>query len=275
MPYQLQRSTYATAPLFLFQKPKPALQYNHIVMRDFYLNWEQALYEKTMTPKGALIRTLGKPLSLWMFYFGPVLTLPLLMLPWVLRDRRLRWLMLVAAVGSLGLLLPAWFNSHYAAPFTGLLYAVMLQGLRHLRWCRWRGQRTGLMLARAVPLICVLMIPVRLFARPLHINMQTSWRMTWSHATPGLHDRAKLLEQLEALPGQHLVIVRYKPDHDYHTEWVYNEANIDAAKVVWAREMDLQHNRELMNYFKGRVIWLLEADELPPRLSPYPGATVR
>jgi len=130
-------------------------------------------------------------------------------------------------------------------------------------------------LARAVPLICVLMIPVRLFARPLHINMQTSWRMTWSHATPGLHDRAKLLKQLEALPGQHLVIVRYKPDHDYHTEWVYNEANIDAAKVVWAREMDLQHNRELMNYFKGRVMWLLEADELPPRLSPYPGAAMR
>jgi hypothetical protein len=275
MPYQLQRSTYATAPLFFFQKPKPVPQYNHVVMRDFYLNWEQALYEKTMTPKGALIRTLGKPLSLWMFYFGPVLTLPLLMLPWVLRDKRLRWLWLVAAVGSLGLLLPAWFNSHYAAPFTGLLYAVMLQGLRHLRWCRWRGRRTGLMLARAVPLICVLMIPVRLLARPLHINIQTSWRMTWSHATPGLHDRARILKQLEGLPGQQLVIVRYKSDHDYHTEWVYNEANIDAAKVVWAREMDLQHNRELMNYFKGRVMWLLEADELPPRLSAYPGAAMR
>lgn len=275
MPYQLQRSTYATAPLFFFQKPKPAPQYNHVVLRDFYLNWEQALYEKTMTPKGVLIRTLGKPLTLWMFYFGPALTLPLLMLPWVLRDKRLRWLWLVAIVTSIGFLAPAWFNSHYAAPVAGLLYAAMLQGLRHLRWCRWRGRRTGLMLARAVPLICALMIPVRLLARPLHINMQTSWRMTWSSAAPGLYDRVRVLQRLEALPGQQLVIVRYKPDHDYHTEWVYNDANIDAAKVVWAREMDLQHNRELLNYFKARQIWLLEADELPPRLSAYPGTVMR
>jgi hypothetical protein len=223
-----------------------------------------------MTPKGALIRTLGKPLTLWMFYFGPVLTLPLLMLPWVLRDKRIRWLWLVTLVASIGFLAPAWFNSHYAAPFAGILYVVMLQGFRHLRWCRWRRRRTGLMLARVVPVICLLMIPVRLLARPLHINMQTNWRMTWSHSAPGMYDRARIQRRLEELPGQQLVIVRYKPAHDVHSEWVYNGANIDAAKVVWAREMDLQHNRELLNYFKGRVMWLLEADELPPRLSGYP-----
>lgn len=275
MPYKLQRNNYAVAPLFLFQKPAAEPHYNHQVMRDFYVNWEGVLYKKTMTLKGALIRTLGKPLTLWMFYFGLVLTLPLLMLPWVLRDKRLRYLWLAATVASVGFIAPAWFNSHYAAPITGLFYAAMLQGLRHLRWCRWRGRRAGLLLARAVPVICVLMIPIRLLAGPLHINMQTGWRMAWSQSAPGLHARAAIEQRLEAMPGEHLVIVRYKPDHDYHTEWVYNGANIDAAKVVWAREMDLQHNRELMNYFKGRVMWLLEADEQPPKLNPYPGAAVR
>src|SRR5436190_10239027 len=272
MPYQLNRNTYATAPLFLFSKPGPEPHYNHAVMRDFYINWEQALYEKTMTPKGALIRTLGKFVSLWMFYFGPALTLPLLMLHRVLRDRRLRLLWLVGAVASIGFLAPAWFNSHYAAPLTGLFYAAILQGLRHLRWCRWRDRPTGLMLARAIPLICLILVPVRLLAGPLHINLSTSWRLTWSHASAGMYDRAGVMRQLEVLPGQHLVIVRYKPGHDFHSEWVYNAADIDNAKVVWAREMDQQHNQELMNYFKNRNIWLLEADETPPRLSPYPGA---
>ena len=208
MPYQLNRSTYATAPLFLFSKPGPEPHYNHAVMRDFYINWEQALYEKTMTPKGALIRTLGKFVTLWMFYFGPVLTLPLFMLHRVLRDKRLRWLWLAGAVASIGFLAPAWFNAHYAAPLTGLFYAAILQGVRHLRWCRWRGKTTGLLLARAIPLVCLLMVPVRLFAGPLHISLSTNWRMTWSHAAAGMYDRAEVLRRLEALPGQHLVIVQ-------------------------------------------------------------------
>src|SRR6185312_5325826 len=211
MPYKLQRSTYATAPLFFFQTPTPEPHYNHAVLRDFYQNWEEALYEKTMSPKGVLIRTLGKPLTLWMFYFGPVLTLPLLMLPWVLRDKRLRWLWIVGAVASIGFLAPAWFNSHYAAPVTGLIYAFMLQGLRHLRRCRWKGRPTGMMLARAVPVICIMIVPFRLLARPLHVPMQTGWRMTWSQSAPGLHDRAVMQRRLEELPGKHLVIVRYKP----------------------------------------------------------------
>jgi hypothetical protein len=240
-------------------------------MRDFYINWEQALFEKTMSVKGAVVRTLGKFVTLWMFYFGPVLTLPLLMLHRVLRDKRLRWLWLAGAVASLGFLLPAWFNSHYAAPMTGIIYVAMLQGLRHLRWCRFGGRPTGLMLSRAVLLIILVMVPVRLLATPLHIEMQTSWRLTWSHASPGMYDRAEVLRQLEAMPGQHLVIVRYKPGHDFHTEWVYNRADIDGSKVVWAREMDPQRDAELLNYFKERTVWLLEADEKPPRLSRYPG----
>jgi hypothetical protein len=272
MPYQVNRSTYATAPLFLFDKPGPEPPYNHAVIRDFYINWEQALYEKTRTAKGALIRSLGKLLTLWLFYFGPALSLPLLMLHRVLLDRRLRWLWLAGVVATIGLLAPAWFIAHYAAPLAGLLYVIILQGLRHLRWCRWQGKPAGLLLARAVPLICLLLVPVRILARPLHLSLSTNWRLTWATTAVGNYERVAVLRELEALPGRHLVIVRYQPDHDFHSEWVYNEADIDAAKVVWAREMDPRHDRELTSFFKDRTIWLLEADLKPPRLSSYPGA---
>ena len=82
--------------------------------------------------------------------------------------------------------------------------------------------------------------------------------------------RAQMIKELESLPGQHLVMVRYKPGHDFHTEWVYNQADIDSARVVWAREIDPQADEELLNYFKGRTVWLLEADEKEPRLKTYP-----
>ena len=66
-----------------------------------------------------------------------------------------------------------------------------------------------------------------------------------------------------------MIIVRYDPDHILLDEWVYNEADIDSARVVWAREMDVSGNQELLEYFKDRDIWLLRADADPPELVPY------
>ena len=79
-----------------------------------------------------------------------------------------------------------------------------------------------------------------------------------------------MLRRLEQLAGRQLVIVRYSPGRDPFEEWVYNDADIDNAKVVWAREMTPAENEELINYFKDRRVWLLQADEKPARLSPYP-----
>jgi hypothetical protein len=62
---------------------------------------------------------------------------------------------------------------------------------------------------------------------------------------------------------------RYAPHHDFDREWVYNEADIDAAKVVWARDMGRSANQELLDYFRDRKVWLVEADSPAPQLRPY------
>jgi hypothetical protein len=104
----------------------------------------------------------------------------------------------------------------------------------------------------------------------------------WTHVVEAKSDRpdmgrerAKALSELSALPGHQLVLVRYKPNHDTRAEWVYNEAEINSAKVIWARDMGITGNEELIKYFKDRRIWLLRPDENPPELSSYPsGAAV-
>ena len=60
---------------------------------------------------------------------------------------------------------------------------------------------------------------------------------------------------------QHLVIVRYSATHYLNIEWVYNSADIDKSKVIWARDMPEAQNEELVRYFKGRRVWLLDPDE--------------
>jgi hypothetical protein len=81
--------------------------------------------------------------------------------------------------------------------------------------------------------------------------------------------RSEVQQALAKLPGRQLAIVRYAPSHDPHREWVYNAADIDAAKVVWARDMSREKNRELLRYFEGRTVWLVEPDNEWPKVSLY------
>jgi len=64
--------------------------------------------------------------------------------------------------------------------------------------------------------------------------------------------------------------VRYAPNLSNSGEWVYNKADIDNARVIWAREMDPAENRKLLNYFKDRRAWLLQVNADETRLIPYP-----
>jgi hypothetical protein len=83
--------------------------------------------------------------------------------------------------------------------------------------------------------------------------------------------RSRIIEQLNAIPGQHLVIVRYSFGHNAHEEWVYNRADIDHSKIVWAREVPGVSMTTLLAYFRNRQVWLLEPDKsAAPNLSPYP-----
>ena len=72
--------------------------------------------------------------------------------------------------------------------------------------------------------------------------------------------RTAVFDQLTHRSGKHLVIVRYTPAPQRHEEWVYAAADIDGARLVWARDLGGAANRRLLLYFRDRAIWLLEPD---------------
>jgi len=61
------------------------------------------------------------------------------------------------------------------------------------------------------------------------------------------------------------VFVHYAPQHKFH-EWIHNEADIDAARVVWALDLGEEENNKLMAYYPDRHVWMVEPDAQPPRL---------
>jgi hypothetical protein len=127
----------------------------------------------------------------------------------------------------------------------------------------------GLFLSRAIPLICVLMLALRASAAPLHLSLAPGWPPTWYNCPSVKTDRARIAAQLSDYAEKQLVLVRYRPNSQSEYDWVYNEANIDGAKIVWARDMGAAKNQELLSYYAHRRTWLMEPDESPPKLSPY------
>ena len=121
-------------------------------------------------------------------------------------------------------------------------------------------------------MICLLVLLGSADATLFHAHSRYIW--PWEQAlccginSDGI-SRARIQSLLERTEGHHLVIVRYGSNHSVHSEWVYNRADIDTSRVVWARDMGPAENQELIDYFGDHRLWLLEPDENPPRLLPY------
>ena len=277
LPYQVYHATYDATPLFAWQSLPPVPTYRHKVMQDFHVGWERAkFYLDDRSFLGLIGSRIQRTFTLWSVYVGPALTLPLLMLPWVFRDRRVRLLLLSGGFVLAAMALQAWFSPHHAAPLTGLLLVIILQSMRHVAVVKWRGWRTGQALVLTVLLLCLALPGLRLVNTALGRAPDTEW--PWGESRPGNMlglDRARTLAELEGHEGRHVAIVRYGPNHNVHDAWVYNEADIDGANVVWAQDMGEKENEELFKYFAGCHFWLVEPDEKPPRLSPYPLAPNR
>jgi hypothetical protein len=242
---------YAVTKAFVWQKSPPETTFRHAVlgaeMKSFQL--EERQYDSRL---GGFLWTLWKAMRIASFYLGPLLLVPLAMLPWLLRGR-FRGAVFMAAASLTGILLTVFLELHYAAPMSGLLYLLTAQSLRILWGARRYGNPIGRFLVPAAP--AVALINIVLTASPPTARL--------AHV-----ERAQIIENLRRTPDRHLIVVRYGSPHQLADEWVYNDADIDGSPVVWARDMG-PLNGELVRYFGDRRIWYLDADRSPPALIPY------
>jgi hypothetical protein len=264
MTYQVNRSTYATAPYFLWEKPAPEPDYHNSAMRGFYRK-ELHDFQQSRTLSGFVHRGAEKVVSWWQFYLGPLLTVPLLALPSVAQQKKFRLPLIICAAMVLGLGIQTWNLPHYFSPATGALYILLTECLRQIRLWRRKTTCAGDDLVRAIAALAFAMVLLRVGFAAVHIPIEPQWPR-------GNLQRAKLLRCLEQLPGQQLVIVHYAPQSDPTLDWVYNSADIDAAKVVFARDMGASANHELVDYFKYRRAWDVYADAPRPHLESHEAA---
>ena len=259
LPHVLNTRVYHTTGLFLWDHKGPEMHYRNAQFEDFYNGWARDNYENTWADMVRVTREKVVRYGLTYFWIGALLALPAI--PSLFRDRKMRLLLITFLLVTAGALVVIWSNAHYAAPLTCLVFALIVQAIRYLRTFRIKARPVGVALSRAIVLLLVLDTGINT-ARG--ICDQLLW------PCQGDPSRTAVISKLEQTPGKHLVMVRYEPDnHNIHDEWVYNGAEIDNAKVLWARELDPEQNAKLFAYFKERKIWLVTPDTDNTYLEPY------
>ena len=275
-PYQVYENQYGYAPLFLWQHLRPLPSYRSEEMRVYYLGDGLEPYADSRTLSGLYYETIEKVRVMDLFFLGPVFTLPLVMvLPILWRGfqrKHCRWRMCflfsAAAASVVGLAVEVYCLPHYAAPATCLIYAIVLLSMRRLRAWRFLGRPVGRFVTRTVPVICLVMLALRFGAPLFHSYSEDEWRQKWYNSISPPTGRVAIEAKLSEIPGKHLAIVPYS-ESQLGYDWVYNQADIDNARVVWALDFGPAANRELIEYFKDRSVWLVDSDDLDPGLEPY------
>jgi tetratricopeptide (TPR) repeat protein len=260
LPYQLYQKLYGVPQSFYWQPPLPPGKSGKFADIQQVYDWQLASYNVRRSWSELSGVTSQKLRALWAFYLQPVWSLPLLAVPWLWPQKRLRVLLVSIAILLAGVLLYPFFFPHYLAPVCGAFLIIVTYSLRRMRLWEWRGRPVGAALMRAVVVVsaaCLVIAPAGEYlmsgARLVHTG------------TP----RQKILNTLESKAGKHLIFVHYGPKHVFHNGVINNAADTDNSRVVWARDMGPEKNQELLRYYPDRTAWKFEADDWPVHLLPY------
>jgi hypothetical protein len=205
------------------------------------------------------------------FFLLPPLYVALLAFLVTIREYRFLWAALTLALFALGVNFFPAFQFHYIAACACLFVLVSVTGLERLSRWTIRGFPVG---AQASWLLVMLCFAHFVFWYGLHLFERADFALamlryeTWdsiNHRNP--ERRILVTRELAQTPGKLLVFVRYSPQHIFQDEWVYNGADIDNSRIVWARDLGADEDEQLRRYYPDRAAWLLEPDNRPPALT--------
>jgi hypothetical protein len=205
---------------------------------------------------GSWVMRLVTRIRSYRFYFFPPLYVALAGFLTTLRAPQSRYLAGVCLLFAVGTNFFPAFRYHYVAGIVGLFMLMAMLGLRE----------ASPALARWVFTFAVLHFAFWYGAHAVEAAPLTAVDR-WNGINGASSPRTVAANELNTIPGDLLVFVRYWPGHIFQDEWVWNDADIDRARVIFARDLGDMENAELARRYQGRTLLLLEPDAQPPRLS--------
>jgi len=240
MPYLAHEKQYGVVSPLLWQTSAPAAPvYSNTFLRNF---WQVEYRGEVQTQRNQLLKAhVWDLVELAEFLLGwPLIICILLFARSIFRDPAAKGALLLGCCFYAGAAFDGRLYPHYAAPAIALAYIVAACALR----------AAGRYVAWGVAVLFVLTTSLGLLTPD---NRYLFGRIDY-HAQA---KHASITSRLASEPGRHLVLVEYGPRHDPWEELVYNAADIDGSKIVWARSLGPAEDERLVRQYRDRNLWLV------------------
>jgi hypothetical protein len=257
--YQVNQKAYGW-PMGLAWTPPPKIEFRNVELKNYY-DYELGEREKVDGPIDFVEYLTFRLQEYWRFFLGPALTVPLIMIAAVWRRKpALIWGL---AGGVFAILLEGAASPHYLAPATAVIVAIVIECCRH-----FHAKRISIipMLLATMALVLALRIAAQNLGLPYTQNLNYQ---SWCCKVDGNMNKLRITRTLERIPGEHLVFVKTKTDPFNLLPWIYNAADIDASRIVWARDLGPERDAQLAAYFHGRQMWVVDPNVEPAALVKY------
>ncbi len=262
--YQISQKTYGW-PMSLAWTPPPRIEHRHIELARYY-RYEIGEHEKVDGPVDFVEYLTFRLQEYWRFFLGPALTLPLIMLGRVWKRRRFLFAGLAGCLSAV--LLEGAASPHYLAPAAAVIVAILVECCRHLYASRIR-------ILPMLPAVMALVLVLRIGAETAGVPYTQKLNFqSWCCRVEGNLNKARIATKLQQIPGDHLVFVKTKTDALNLFQWIYNDADIDHSRIVWARDLGAERNQQLQAYFEGRQVWLADPNVEPATCVRYDAASI-
>ncbi len=196
----------------------------------------------TNTPLMFAIKLFGFQVS---FYLPGVLMCTLAGIALVLDRRDVQ-----SAIMTVGLLILFIMTNnqpgypHYTAPVGCLMFFLVVTGLRRMS--------VGSQLFQKAAVIT----PV--IALGTFLAMTVDYEIPQNVGRPTVKvNRQAVVDYLADIPGKHLLLVTYVDGHIVHNEYVYNLADPESQRILWARSFSDAEDRAFVADYADRTAWKL------------------
>ncbi len=292
--YTKHQSQYFSTPLFIFQSPAESNLQGHPRLQELYnsltcsdpirhlevyglprLQFLYPIYALTYLLIFFPLFLLSPPLGL--FFYVSIILLAF----------RNKWLSLI--IGTILFtfccmsIATYWDNFHYEAPITCCFYLLIVEGFRKFLEVSKKGSQKKLVILLLVLLTATSygyqilytsewFFPVQSATRNkdfsnLTLNLDQSLEIAIPEKTTYL--KSVVEKAAERNNKKYLAIVSYSNEYTFLEDIVYNKADIDSSKLIWAYDLGEEKNKKLLDYYKDRKVLRVKISGSKMKIDPY------
>ena len=253
LPYSLHHSQYHQVPLFIFQSPDDPKAAVPPIIKKLDEAWVTKFQRDHKDPASTLL-SVGERIPAYFLWLtnSPFLLILFLIGLWGFVSDRAEYFgtqnVVLLACYLAALLLTTFMGDRFLGPIVGIAFVSMTVGARLL----FRATQFARPLLLTLPFVVGGAFLLGTYA-------QEQKKIPLQQIEDNLQSRQQIIDRLTAQGGDHLVFVDAGEANLADTRfYVYNNADIEAARIIWAHDLNPSANRDLIDHHEGRRIWLLK-----------------